>query len=109
MRTLLSPNCLRRRTFSARLRCIAFVFLSNCGLLIGQTLDHFSWSAVPASLKAGQFFQTSVQARDVFNNPVTNFNGIVFLSELTPTPSATILITEVETVATERVELSNVS
>src|SRR5262252_7057633 len=109
MRALLSANCLCARAFGKQLRCIVFVLLSNCGLLIGQTLDHFSWSAVPSSIQAGQFFQAGLEARDAGNNLVTNFNEIVFLSELTPTVGATILITEVETVAAERVELSNVS
>jgi uncharacterized repeat protein (TIGR01451 family) len=74
-----------------------------------SAVDHFSWGAVPATVQVGQSFAAAVQARDLDNNLVTSFNGSVMLTALVPNPSPTLLITEVETISTKRVELSNVS
>jgi uncharacterized repeat protein (TIGR01451 family) len=74
-----------------------------------QSVDHFSWSPVPASVQMGQPFLVSIQARDNNNQLYSNYAGAVLLSCLTPTPSPTVLISEVETIANERVELSNLS
>ncbi|MDB6065588.1 MAG: hypothetical protein JWR26_1796 [Pedosphaera sp.] len=46
---------------------------------------------------------------DVAGNFTTNFNGPVLVSGFLPTTAPTILITEVETINKERIELSNLS
>ena len=72
-------------------------------------VDHFSWGAVPTLVTAGQPFAALVQAGDVSGNFTTNFNGNVTLTMLSPVAPPNVLITEVETITTKRVEISNLS
>jgi hypothetical protein len=84
----------------------------QCGMNAGAQsngLDHFSWGPFPATLPAGQAVPAAIQARDLGNNVVSGFNGQAALSAVIGQQSPTVLITEVETVSTRRVELSNVS
>ncbi len=62
-----------------------------------------------ATVQIGQSFAATLQARDLGNNLVTSFNSSVALTAFTPGQSPTLLITEVETITTKGVELSNVS
>jgi uncharacterized repeat protein (TIGR01451 family) len=72
-------------------------------------LDHFSWGPLPGAAGAGQSFAVVVQARDISNNLIGAFSGPVMLTALVPGAAPGVLITEVETINTKRVELSNVS
>lgn len=71
------------------------------------SLDHFSWTSVPSQAQAGEPFSVILEARDAAAGVVTQYNGITTISGLVPgTP---VLITEVETIRTERVEIANLS
>ena len=72
-------------------------------------LDHFSWGALPATVSSTREFAASIEARDLTDNLVSNFNGTASLRELVPVQRASLLITEVEALNFERIELSNVS
>src|SRR6266566_2864722 len=90
------------------LRWPAVMFLSLISAA-GQSngLDHFSWAPLPTTLQAGQPAAVSIQARDLGNNVVSGFSGQASLSGLIAQQNPTVLITEVETISTRRVELSN--
>ena len=72
-------------------------------------LDHFYWSAVPSTAQVGEPFFVTLRARGPGNSAYTNFNGTVRVTEMIPAQSPGLLITEVQTVNTNRVELSNVA
>lgn len=70
---------------------------------------HFSWNSLPPVSQSGLPFSALVQARDLDGNIVTNFNGGVALTELIPVEIPKLLIGEVQTVNTQRVELANMA
>src|SRR5882724_3589485 len=118
MNPLMSPASVSwlalRTRFAGRpvFNLILLAAILPTGLSKAQTnslLDHFSWGVTPSIVQVGQPFPSSIQARDATNSLLTNFNGTVLLSELVPGGSPTVLLTEIETINTERVELSNVS
>jgi hypothetical protein len=77
--------------------------------LPAASLDHFSWSGVPAEVQAGVPFAVSVSARDSVNGVVASYTGAVSISGLAPGVAPAVLITEVETLTTKRIEISNLS
>ena len=77
--------------------------------LSAASLDHFSWSGVPAEVQTGVPFVASVSARDSANGVVAQYTGAVSISGLAPGVAPAMLITEVETLATKRVEIANLS
>lgn len=101
--------------FSWRIPRASVTFLVLLPLLFSpklgraQSLDHFAWSPVPAVVSARQPFDATFEARDSQDRLLTGYSGPVLLSALVPGTNATVLITEVETANTKRVELSNVS
>ena len=74
-----------------------------------SSLDHFSWSGVPAQTQTGQSFGVSLTARDGGEGVVTQFAGITSISGLAPGVAPAVLITEVETITAKRVEIANLS
>ena len=72
-------------------------------------LDHFYWSAPPSTVQVGGPFFVTLRARSLGNSSDTNFNGVVQVTELIPSQPSGVLITEVQTINTNRVELSNLS
>lgn len=72
-------------------------------------LDHLFWSTPPPIVQAGQPFSMGLQARSWGGELATNFNGTVALSGATVEGVSKLIITEVETWNTQRVELSNLS
>jgi len=72
-------------------------------------LDHFSWSSVPSQAQAGRPFTVSVEARDIDGFTAADYGGVGFLSGVVAGVPQSILINEVETLYTERVEVANVS
>jgi uncharacterized repeat protein (TIGR01451 family) len=85
------------------------VLLSAVKTTAQSVVDHFSWGAVPTTVQAGFPISALVQARDFDGGLFTNFNGEVSVTELIPSQIPHLLITEVQTVNTQRVELSNLS
>jgi uncharacterized repeat protein (TIGR01451 family) len=89
-----------------------FVVAAPPGRTLAQpasSLDHFSWPTIVTPQQAGRPFLAMVQARDSGDNPFSGFNGTVALREWVPGQSPGVLITEIETINAEGVELSNVS
>jgi uncharacterized repeat protein (TIGR01451 family) len=83
-----------------------------CTISTAQTsnsLQAFSWSGIPAIVISGQPFSASLEARSSVNTIDTNFNGVVAISEVSPIPTTSVLITEIQTIGTNRVEISNLS
>jgi uncharacterized repeat protein (TIGR01451 family) len=60
-------------------------------------------------VQAGQGFGSSLEARDLAENRVLGYGGAVTLVGLISNVPPTVLITEVETIQTERVEVANLS
>src|SRR5436190_8422913 len=81
----------------------------DLGRAQANALDHFTWSTAPAQVQAGQGFHMTVEARGLLDNPVTTLNGPAALVALLSNAPPRLLITEVETILTERVEVSNLS
>jgi uncharacterized repeat protein (TIGR01451 family) len=72
--------------------------------------DHFSISNVPSPQFVGQPFAVTVTARDEYDKIVGNYSGAVSLTNYVPgPPKGKILITEVDTGDSDRVEFQNVS
>jgi len=65
--------------------------MSNYFNVNPNSLDHFTFSNISSPQTAGQGFSISIEARDQYENKVTNFNNSVNLSDktgtLTPTSS----------------------
>jgi uncharacterized repeat protein (TIGR01451 family) len=91
--------------------CLAglYALFFHTGNAPAQTLDHFDWGVVPNTVAEGQPLALVLTARDLGDNVLASFSGLVTLTAITPVSSPTLLITEVETIYAERVELSNVS
>jgi uncharacterized repeat protein (TIGR01451 family) len=81
------------------------------GSLRGQagSLDHFGLDPLPESVQTDQSFAGKVTARDINNLVVTNHNGAAILTEYSAALPPGVLISEVETITTRRVELFNSS
>ena len=73
-------------------------------------LDHFAISNVASPQWLESPFQLTVTAMDESGNPTSSFSGSVALQALAPTASASsIVISEVDTGTSPRVEFANVS
>jgi hypothetical protein len=53
-------------------------------------VDHFGWNAVASPQSLDQPFPVTVTAQDIFDNAVTNFNGVVSLSGRIEFPDTTL-------------------
>ena len=73
-------------------------------------VDHFDWDAISSPQTVDTPFVTTVRARDVFGQTVSNFTGTVGLSGWLQGPSdATLVITECDPGFPDYVEIQNVS
>ena len=71
--------------------------------------DHLQWGAVPGVVQAGEPFNVRIQARSVEGAIATNYTGPAMLSQFVPGQAPSLVISEVQTLNSNRVELSNVS
>src|SRR6185369_15329467 len=88
---------------------LLLVGIPSRGFSQSNSLDHFTWSILPPEVQAGQGFGSSLEARDLAENRVLGYGGAVTLVGLISNVPPTVLITEVETIQTERVEVANLS
>jgi uncharacterized repeat protein (TIGR01451 family) len=73
-------------------------------------LDHFEWSAIAPTQFVDRPFPVTVTARDDINNAVSTFKGPVAVTGLLGTGTASaVVVTEIDTGASDKVELVNVS
>ena len=73
-------------------------------------LHHFEWSAIAGTQFVNQPFPVTLTAKDDLNNTVPNFNRAVKLKALPGAETASaIVVTEVDTANTDRIEFANVS
>ncbi len=79
-------------------------------LVIGDgqtgTLHHFGFDPIASPQSVQQSFNVAINAEDIFNGPVASFNGSVTLSVAA---RETVLITEIDPGAVDRVEFGNVA
>jgi uncharacterized repeat protein (TIGR01451 family) len=107
--TSLEVGVLAKCSGVRRIICLVLLLWVNSGRSQTNLLDHFTWSTIPPQVQAGQGFAISIVARDLMNNRVFNFGGTVALIGLLSNPPPKLLITEVETILTQRVEVANLS
>ncbi len=73
-------------------------------------LDHFEWSAIPPTQFVNQAFPVTLTAKDDINQTITNFNSSVSLRALPGAgTSSAVVITEIDTGPSDKVEFANVS
>src|SRR4026207_1665662 len=72
-------------------------------------IDHFSWTMSPSVAEVGRPVAIAIEARDVGEQPVTNFNGAAALFASTRDRPPSVLITEVGIANPRFIELGNVS
>jgi uncharacterized repeat protein (TIGR01451 family) len=73
-------------------------------------LHHFEWGPIASPQVVGQRFAVTLTARDDINNPVRDFDAPVNLLALTDGGNlSTVVISEVDVGANDRVEFANVS
>lgn len=104
-------QCGRRGSIRLCILLVAFS-LAITAAAPGQTnlaSEHFYWSGIPTQAQVSQPFIATVRASSSGTASDTNFNGTVAVSELVAGQKPGVLITEVQTVNTNRVELSNLS
>jgi len=85
------------------------VFLQATASAQSSGVDHFSWPTIATPTPAGVPVAVSIIARDLAGGVVTNFQGEVSISAIYHGSPPTVLITEVETLTTKRVEIANLT
>jgi uncharacterized repeat protein (TIGR01451 family) len=81
---------------------IAMTAMSQSGL------DHFEWEPISSFQQLGNPIVVGITARDRSDNLVANFSGSVSITGLQQMPP-TILITEIDTGTSDKIEITNLS
>ncbi|HMJ89555.1 MAG TPA: Calx-beta domain-containing protein, partial [Candidatus Acidoferrum sp.] len=72
--------------------------------------DHFSFATIPSTQTVGEPFPVTVFARDQYEKVVLNYRGTATLTNFAPVkPANKVVITEVDSGDSDRIEFQNIS